>query len=420
MKSMAKDPSNLELEDLEKNQAFCILPWTHMSLQPNGDLQTCCHFDRKSPTGNLSNSSVEELWNSASLRSVREQMLAGKMPSGCWECKELDKGGTESLRKRSNWKYLKHHWEVVKKTESDGSLPKLNIVSLNLRFSNKCNLRCRTCKPANSTGWYRDAKLLGHQDVPDDTVVAKPKGESFLEQIKPHLHTLESVHITGGEPLQIDEHYELLSLLLKEKLTHVHLDYNTNLSKLIYGKFDIIKLWKKFEKVSIDASLDGSEARGEYLRKNLSWSKAVANVRRIRTETPHVNLGVHATLSLMNALHLPDFHKYLVEEDLIPPHRFVINPLMGPRIFRAQLLPSTLKSLVRSKYENHIENFIRPRLGENSRLEDAFRRALVFIMAQDQSKFIPEFLKSTIALDFIRNENFFEIFPELSGLSARP
>ncbi len=417
MKKMTPDHSSITLEQLQESTSFCILPWTHLSLQPAGKIQPCCHFDRRSFAGSLSESSLEEVWNSETLKDVRKKMLNGEMPAGCWECKELDKKGTASLRARSNWKYLARHWEGVKNTKEDGTVPELNTVSMNLRFSNKCNLKCRTCGPSNSTGWYKDAKLLG-QKIPMKVLVAEPKDDPFIKQIGPHLHKLESVHITGGEPLMLDEHYEFLELLLEKKLTNVRLDYNTNMSKLIYGKHDIIKIWQKFKNVSIDSSLDGEGARGEYLRKNLVWSVAVANLRRIITEAPHVSLGVHCTLSLMNAFHLPDYHKYLVREKLITIDRFVINPLMGPPIFRAQVLPLHLKNQVKDLYEEHIQNFIKPQMGENSNQEEAFRNAIEFIMAQDQSHMIPQFLKHTSAVDFIRKENFFEVFPELSDLQA--
>ena len=414
---MTADHSKLTFDQLKNSKSFCILPWTHFSLQPGGRIQPCCHFDRKSFAGNLTDSKLKDIWNSEAFRNVRKKMLSGELPPGCWECSELDKKGTASLRVRSNWKYLAKHWEIVKKTDAEGWLPELRTASLNLRFSNKCNLRCRTCGPSNSTAWYSDAKLLG-QKVPGRVLSVEFSDRSFLEQIGPYLHKLESVHITGGEPLMLDEHYEFLELLLEKGLTHIKLDYNTNMSKLVYGKYDVVKLWQKFENVSIDASLDGEGARGDYLRKNLVWSVAVANCRRIRAEAPHVSLGVHCTLSLMNALHLPDYHKNLVSEGIITIDRFVINPLMGPPIFRAQVLPPFIKALVREKYADHIENYIRPRMGLNSNQEEAYRNAIGFISAQDQSHMLPQFLKQTSALDFIRKENFFEVFPELAEIQS--
>jgi MoaA/NifB/PqqE/SkfB family radical SAM enzyme len=51
-------------ELLKKNRAFCILPWIHMHVWPNGNAMPCCIADSTKPFGNLKENTIEEVWNS--------------------------------------------------------------------------------------------------------------------------------------------------------------------------------------------------------------------------------------------------------------------------------------------------------------------------------------------------------------------
>ena len=48
------------------SESFCTLPWTHLNIQPNGDIYPCCMAPYNKPIGNISKSTLEEMGISGS------------------------------------------------------------------------------------------------------------------------------------------------------------------------------------------------------------------------------------------------------------------------------------------------------------------------------------------------------------------
>ena len=91
-----------ELEELVKGDAFCVLPWIHMHPWPDGRVFTCCLSEHDQPIGNLNEQTLEEVYNSETMKQFRLDMLAGKKISNCNRCYEQEGYGHETLRIRSN------------------------------------------------------------------------------------------------------------------------------------------------------------------------------------------------------------------------------------------------------------------------------------------------------------------------------
>ena len=66
------------------NKTFCILPWIHTHIKPNGDVHLC---SRKSiPLGNLNNNSINDIIHSDKMDGIRQDMRDGKLIEGCEKC----------------------------------------------------------------------------------------------------------------------------------------------------------------------------------------------------------------------------------------------------------------------------------------------------------------------------------------------
>ena len=73
--------------------------------------------------------------------------------------------GHQTLRKRSNEEYIDmvhnphgtNQMEHVRSTHEDGSVDGVNMTYMDIRFSNICNMRCRSCGPDLSSQWFNDA-----------------------------------------------------------------------------------------------------------------------------------------------------------------------------------------------------------------------------------------------------------------------
>jgi len=105
----------------------------------------------------------------------------------------------------------------------------------------------------------------------------------------------------------------------------VRLIYNTNFTHTNLKDRSVFEYWKLFDSVSVGASLDGSGQYGEYIRKGTEWSKIEQNRIDMMEICPGVDFYISPTLSIMNAWHLPDFHRDWVERGFIKPQDLILS-----------------------------------------------------------------------------------------------
>ena len=395
----------------DRDQVFCLLPWTHLHVGMDGALRPCCVWSGP-PLGDVRSSSLDELCNSAGMKALRSDMMSGRPASGCERCYEDERSGFLSTRQKKNREWA-HHRGRERLTAPDGTLPRLPVPWLDIRFSNVCNLRCRICDASLSSAWAADARAVG---LPVGSgPIRKPytDWDALWRQLRPLLEEgVEEILFAGGEPLVMEEHYRILDFLIARGRTDVCLRYNTNFSTLRFQGRDVISLWSRFREVRVVASLDGSGRRGEYLRKGLSWDTAVANREEMLRRCPDVAFMISATASIFNALHLPDFHREWVEKGYLGRNEFALNMLVAPEMYHMQVLPAALKSRVLEAYQRHQESF----LDADGPAARDFAAAARFMAARDRSQLLPEFVAMTRRLDRLRGEDCREVFPELAAL----
>ena len=252
---------------------------------------------------------------------------------------------------------------------------------------------------------------MGGVAVPARSAISAQARAALMEQVRALLPQAEIIYFAGGEPLVMEEHLEILEALIAQKQFGVRLQYNTNLSISHFRGVDIMKLWDRFETVVIQASLDGMGRRGEYLRKGLLWADVVSNRERMREVCPRAAFIVLATVSAMNAWHLPDFHAQWLRQGYVGRGQFQLNPLFTPEEYCVQVLPPRLKQAVIRKYEAHVDT-----VAQASGDAASFAGAVRFMRARDRSVLLPRFRDLTLKLDAARGERFAEVFPECAEL----
>jgi len=411
-----KAPLYVKLEDLTdnerialtENEAFCIYPWTHIHAYPDSTVHLCCMSDMDMPLGTLKEATLENIWHGEKMQSIRQDMLAGKKLKECSKCYEQDRNGFMSGRVSAN-KHFGHH---IKKASTID--PEFKVIYWDVRFSNLCNFRCRTCGPLFSSNWYQDYEKL-HGSRPDHSkVIHCGDTKDFYREAKRHMPYVEQIYFAGGEPLMMVEHWKIIEELIRLERFDVKLIYNTNFSELKFKKQDVLEMWKLFKSVSIGASLDGMGPRAEYIRKETVWDQTERNRERMLEICPNVDFYVSCTLSILNSFHMPDFHRDWIDKGLINAQDFNINILMNPPHYRIDNLPNNLKEKLVAKYKEHVE-YIRP-LDGLQRATNGYESAINFINQPANEQLLQDFLKLTAQVDAIRDENFKETFPELSEL----
>ena len=387
---------------LTDSKTFCMYPWIHLHAWPTGQAFPCCHSEPVGQLGDTNQQSLEEIWNSEPMRRMRLDMLNDRPHSACIRCYEQEESGFFSGRRSAN-KHHGHHINWATETKEDGSVDRFNMTYWDIRFSNLCNLSCRSCGHIFSSSWYQDqVKLAG----PDWAKKHKPlfwagRHETDIwEQLLPHLDYVEQIYFAGGEPLMMDEHYRILEELERRGRFDVRLIYNTNFTQVKLKDRLVFDYWKKFESVAVGASLDAMGPRAEYIRKGTDWAQVEENRSRMLEICPNVDFYISPTLSILNAWHLPDFHKNWVERGFICHQDLNVNVLQDPVHYRLDIAPTDYKQRLKAKFEEHIE-WLKP--------HDLLRRATVgfesginYMMSTDNTHLIDKFWAKTNQLDGIR------------------
>jgi len=317
------------------------------------------------------------------------------------------------LRLSSN-KHFGHNIGMIDNTQEDGSADFV-IKYWDIRFSNLCNLACRSCGTWFSSNWYEDHKKLTGSPPNHAKImrVGRSSNDIWAQMLEQFEH-VEQFYFAGGEPLIMEEHYRILKELDKRKMYHVRLIYNTNFTKLKFKDMDVLELWKKFDSVSVGASLDAEGKRGEFMRKGTVWKDIVANRKRMLEICPQVDFYISSTVGLINVWHITDFHRNWVEQGLLKPQDFNFNLLQYPYWQRVDLLPEHFKLKVKEKIEKHID-WLKP-LDNLTRATKGYKSGIDYMMRRDLFKDFNQFKDGMAKLDKIRNEKITDTFPELKEL----
>ena len=234
------------------------------------------------------------------------------------------------------------------------------------------------------------------------------------EQLEPHLDYVEQIYFAGGEPLLMEEHYNILKELVQRGRFDVRLIYNTNFTHTDLNGQSVFEYWRQFQNVAVGASLDAMGPRAEYIRKGTKWANVESNREKMLEVCPEVDFYISPTLSIMNAWHLPDFHRVWVDKKLIKPQDLNVNVLQDPMHYRVDIAPMKFKQRLRIKFEEHLD-WLRPQ-DKLNRATQGFESAINFMMATDNTQLIDKFWYKTHELDSIRNERCLDIMPELTAL----
>ena len=409
-----------EYRKLTHSETFCMLPWMHMHAFPDGRVYPCCLAQYFHPVGDLRKNTMREVWNQSKYKAMRVNMLADRPCIECTKCYEQERHGAFSMRNDANRNYG-HLIKEVNQTQTDGTHDEFKIRYWDVRFSNLCNFRCRSCGPIFSSNWYNDhVKLYNRKpDVlgrdMERVEYAAGDEDSMERQMAEHVPYLEQVYFAGGEPLIMKEHYTLLEKLIEVGKTDIRLIYNTNFSELSFKDKHVFEYWRHFKNVSVGASLDGMDAQAELIRKGADWRQTVDNRERMMQEVPHVDFYVSSTVSSMNVLHILKFHKEWTRLGLIKAKDWNINLCQSPDWYRPDIFPTWFKEQeIYPAYEDHIA-WLDP--------QDSLRRAttgyqsLISLMkANDASVYWPRFVEECAKLDAVRGEDFWATFPEFDKL----
>jgi radical SAM protein with 4Fe4S-binding SPASM domain len=418
-----------KVSQLVKSKNFCAVPWMHLHVINDGRAFPCCQtpIEDENSLGNVKEQHVIEIVNSAKYKEMRKNMLEDlPLPASCERCTKKEDAGINTMRKGMNDQWVNLNENFIAETAEDGSIPEARLQYWDFRFSNYCNLACRTCSPLFSTSWHSDSFKLHKVHMNGSKALIDLKdADIFWEDLEGQIKHLSVIQFAGGEPVIMEEHWKLIKMLEAQNKTNVSLRYSTNATKLSYKGMNMLDVWKKFSHVHLSLSIDGVGPHFDYIRHRGVWEEVKQNLLAIRA-TKMIDYWMHPTISILNIFHITDMHKELFDLDLIPNaelypgnpflpeayfiHRFHLNPLFTPESHSIKALPKELKELATEKLLTYggmmnIQHGI-PMSGWKSLVD--------FMWASDDSHLFQDFIEHTKKLDELRGQDFTQLDPILA------
>ncbi len=413
--------NNQTVESLVRyGKNFCVLPWVHFHAWPDKRVLPCCVADSNMPVGKISDDQdILEMMNSPEYKKMRLAMLNDEPVEACTRCYDLELIGTWTMRQSHNRrKGLEYVDYITKNTNKDGSLSDFEMKYMDIRFSNLCNMKCRSCGPSCSSQWAQEFQDNRGEEMfkkyfPNQKIVVNNNDDQkFMAKLKPYLKDVTEVYFAGGEIIITPEHYECLDYWVENGLTdQVELTYTTNFSSLRYKKnVDLIEYWKKFPKLKIWASLDAHGKVAECIRKGTDWAKIEENIRIVKEQVPHAEFQITPTISLWNVFTFPDFFDYMIEQGFIdtkssPRFNIATNPWHA----NIMVMPASVKRRLAELYRVY-----QNRYKDNIEIHNGFKMIIYNLTVGEENKGgIREFIQFKEELDKFRDEKLIDVIPEL-------
>ncbi len=340
---------------MDNTNTVCVLPWNSIAIGSTGagfPLMVCCNSNDGTIHANngkvATTTDLPQLYDMTFTKNLKLDLFAGVKNSLCSRCWAME---PHSFRVGLNNAYPTAHSKILS-TPPGEILQKFPLEHITLNIGNTCNLACRMCYPHSSSmiekEWSsqtvpnnKNFKLINKQpDAYNATVLGD---QAFIEFVKNNNADLKSIYIYGGEPLIIiEEHLNFLQMLVDAGVSkNITLHYSTNGTNRNIRRF--AEIWKEFQLVDIQISIDGFTDAYEYVRWPNTWSKIENSLRSFKelSDSKIVTVSIAATVSALTIYTLNDLLTYL--KDTYDFHTLLI-PVSNPDYLSLDVVP--IKELI--------------------------------------------------------------------------
>lgn len=386
---------------------FCVMPFVHFHVANNGKVPFCC--EARGAMGDVNQQPVRAIWNSELFQEARHKMLAGEKLWQCEACYAAERAGDESLRQESNKRFAHHLHETASKPQ-----PEIREAPLywDIRFSNICNLRCRTCWHGNSSAWYGDARRLHALANPRPLFHAIEDESAFFQEVEELLDCTAEWFWAGGEPFFMPAHERVLQQLLDRGMTGVHLRYHTNLMAPEGYLKKAISYLRHFRRITFGLSIDHTGEKEAFVRKGSNWEVQQRRLKVLKAQLPQAAFEWVPVVSIFNILDFAELYRRLIRQQVITPGTLKANILKQPAYYSIRILPRDLKNQASAALQELMEQPLAAKGNDRAEL----RRLINWMMSASWEGKIRQFQRRTAVLDRLRGEDFGTLFPELKRM----
>lgn len=343
---------------------FCLAKFFEVSMHlQSGHNHSCVHPRTHRVSADEINCDPHSLHNSQHKQSVRQQMFAGERPKECGYCWNMESLGAISDRVYFSSNHLSTNPKIIDFVRSQGPQARFYPKRAEISFSTACNFKCTYCGPEISSRWMKDLRQHGpvklnrelfslesieqNQKMPIEDEDQNPYIEAFwswLPEAYPHLQTLR---VTGGEPLMSTNTFRLLDWIEQHPRTDLELGINSNLGvpKLLIDRFvnrlAALAQQQVVGQITVWTSGESSGAQAEYTRLGLDYNIWLNNIVRILDEVPGATVRIMTTYSVLNMGTYIDFLKDMYRIKTQFPDRLIVDThtyLQYPKLMAIDVL----------------------------------------------------------------------------------
>ena len=312
----------------EVSPSFCLAKWYSVSLHlPTGKTHSCYHPPAHNIPMNELMQSSDALHNTEHKKEMRRMMQNGERPRECEYCWKMEDMGKDAVSDRTFKSIIYTDDELQQAYEADAN-ENTNLKTFEIAFDRVCNLACSYCNASFSTTWAKDIKNNGpYENLVSDGAGAFHQDGSWAQPYKddednPYIQafwkwwenglsdSLQELRVTGGEPLMIPEHWNILRDLIADgHAKNIKLRYNTNGHPPSSRK--AVNYWNQFKEVVVNFSIDGTEFVNNYIRHPSVWKDTYEAFLYITQELDkNHQTNIACAVQALNALDLTNLARW--------------------------------------------------------------------------------------------------------------
>ena len=378
--------------NVTREKPFCLYPWFHMLVRPNGSAVPCCMWQDE----NDSNIHYSEFMNSEYMEDFRKRMYTDDLPSRCKSCESLEEKGIENNQTFAN--------RIARSFRVNGNSGPA-VKSQEVYLSNICNIKCRSCHSDKSTKWIAEEKKLG--------LTPTPLQKNSWQLSDSDANNITFLHFMGGEPLlhQDQMYTELFKIKAIGREKQVTVMMFTNMTVSIESK--LLDLLLEFKSVQIRASIDAYGILNDYIRSDSKWEDIENNILfldNLSKTYAHVRYDIVCTLMLLNSNKLDELLQFIEDRLTFKMNRYSFETTFVKR--PAHLDVKNMPELVKLKVIKKIEE-TKLKFPKSTFVLDKAISLIRLDRSISEEEMQRDFIRYNNWLDFSRKQKFSDANPEL-------
>lgn len=321
-------------ETRKKNsKTYCPAPFNSVTVTATGRWALCCDsvVDYTFDGGHKNIKDSGTVWDwfgSDYMKSVRGAMLEGRPLKECATCYKAESMGVKSYRQMK-----------IEDDTPDTSRPKIKF--MDIKFGNKCNLKCKMCFPHSSSelmkewwdlGWTVDDPMEGQRtDYYDGYMLENydwPRQQENIDKLLDIADGVKVLKFTGGEPMINPQMFKFISHCVKRGIADSMVLYVTTNCTKIHPRF--LELASKFKQLNLRLSIDGHGPTYDYVRYPANWETVFNNVKQYsawyKEGLVRGDISFNAVASVFNVHQMPSLVRLLRPYS----HMIMIDDLARP------------------------------------------------------------------------------------------